>query len=196
MGNKIRTLVMALIVALAVAPLTSSAHDPSGDRKATTAEHDEVAMKAQHERMDRFRAAILERYFTGAAYGKALETAPPAGNSGISEPPPKTNLFLVSGIPPGRQSSARRSSSGRDPARGPKQSKFLRTLDGVADILFVHPAELLLPSRWRDLLYLTSPLLLSTVSRCAATPRRALLMKWAAYAHGGPFYAPGRNRYA
>lgn len=58
MGNKIRRLVVSLIIAFAAAPLASPAHGPSEDHKATVAEHDEVAMKAQHERMDRFKEAM------------------------------------------------------------------------------------------------------------------------------------------
>lgn len=58
MGNKIRRLVVSLIIAFAAAPLASPAHGPSEDHKATVAEHDEVAMKAQHERMGRFKEAM------------------------------------------------------------------------------------------------------------------------------------------
>ncbi len=58
MWKKIRTLLMALIVSFTAAPLLSQAHEPPGGHKATAAQHDEEAMKAQHERMDRFKEAM------------------------------------------------------------------------------------------------------------------------------------------
>lgn len=76
MENGIRASVIAVIVALAAAPLVSSAYETSGDRKETTAHHDDYAMKAQHERMtlfkvamDRIAEAIISSDGKGAAEG-------------------------------------------------------------------------------------------------------------------------------
>lgn len=50
-------LVAAWCVACLILPLSLSAHGPSGNHK-EAAEHDEEAMRAQHERMGNFREAM------------------------------------------------------------------------------------------------------------------------------------------